>query len=48
LASLKRALDDIAIEGVETTVGLHRLIVNNARFQAGAVDTRFYEEINHG
>ena len=43
VARLATALERLEIEGVETTRDLHRAIVADARFVAGAVDTRFFE-----
>jgi acetyl-CoA carboxylase biotin carboxylase subunit len=40
---LAAALDRVTIEGVATTIGLHRRIARDVRFQAGGVDTRFFE-----
>jgi acetyl-CoA carboxylase biotin carboxylase subunit len=40
---LAAALDRVTIEGVATTTGLHRRIARDVRFQAGGVDTRFFE-----
>lgn len=48
VATLQQALAASAFDGVETTVGLHRLIATDPRFTAGAVDTRFFEGMAHG
>jgi acetyl-CoA carboxylase biotin carboxylase subunit len=48
ITTLRQALAAINLEGVETTVGLHRLIAADPRFAAGAVDTRFFEGMAHG
>ncbi len=45
---LNHALATLRIGGVATTAGLHRRIVADPRFQAGAVDTRFFEELANG
>jgi len=45
---LGAALGALAIEGVETTAGLHRKIAGDPRFVAGGVDTRFFEGFDHG
>ena len=45
---LGAALGALAIEGVETTTGLHRRIAADPRFTAGGVDTRFFEGFDHG
>jgi acetyl-CoA carboxylase biotin carboxylase subunit len=35
IARLRRALDEMVVGGVETTLPLHRLLVNNDDIQAG-------------
>jgi acetyl-CoA carboxylase biotin carboxylase subunit len=45
---MRAALDALRVEGVETTVGLHRRIAADPRFAAGAVDTRFLEGLADG
>lgn len=40
---LGRALEQLTIEGVDTTCDLHRAIAADARFISGGVDTRFFE-----
>jgi acetyl-CoA carboxylase biotin carboxylase subunit len=40
---MRRALDMFIIEGVKTTIPLHRKIFANAQFQAGNFDTHFLE-----
>jgi acetyl-CoA carboxylase, biotin carboxylase subunit len=40
---LGSALEQLTIEGVDTTRDLHRAIAADARFIAGGVDTRFFE-----
>jgi acetyl-CoA carboxylase biotin carboxylase subunit len=42
------ALRSLHIEGVITTAALHERIMADARFRAGAVDTRFFEGLNRG
>jgi acetyl-CoA carboxylase biotin carboxylase subunit len=44
LDRLARALDEFTIEGVKTTIPLHREIVRNAFFRKGDYDTGFLEE----
>jgi acetyl-CoA carboxylase biotin carboxylase subunit len=39
----KRALEQFVIEGVKTTIPLHRAILNNAAFVRGDISTRFME-----
>ena len=48
VARLAAALERLQIEGVSTTVGLHRLIAADPRFVRGGVDTRFFEGLSHG
>jgi len=43
LARMRRALDMFIIEGVKTTIPLHRKIFANPEFQAGHFDTHFLE-----
>lgn len=48
IARLAAALDGLDIDGISTTADLHRAIVRDPRFQAGGVDTRFFEGLTHG
>jgi acetyl-CoA carboxylase biotin carboxylase subunit len=48
IARMAAALDALAIGGVDTTAPMHRLIMADPRFQAGAVDTRFFEGFANG
>jgi len=43
LAAMRRALAEFVVEGVKTTIPLHRVIFNHSRFVAGPVDTTFIE-----
>ena len=43
LATMRRALDEFVVEGVQTTIPLHRDIFTNTSFVAGRVDTTFIE-----
>jgi acetyl-CoA carboxylase biotin carboxylase subunit len=43
LARMRRALDMFIIEGVKTTIPLHKRIFGNSEFQAGRIDTHFLE-----
>jgi acetyl-CoA carboxylase, biotin carboxylase subunit len=45
LATMRRALDELVIEGVTTTIPLHRRIVRNPDFIAGQVDTTWVERV---
>lgn len=40
----KRALEEYRIGGVKTTIGFHQTVLNNERFVAGDISTRFLEE----
>jgi acetyl-CoA carboxylase biotin carboxylase subunit len=43
LACMRRALSEFLVEGVRTTIPLHREIFNNSTFVNGQVDTTFIE-----
>jgi acetyl-CoA carboxylase biotin carboxylase subunit len=43
IARMRRALDMFIVEGVKTTIPLHRRILANPEFQAGRFDTHFLE-----
>jgi acetyl-CoA carboxylase biotin carboxylase subunit len=43
IARMRRALDMFVVEGIRTTISLHRRIMDNPDFVAGRVDTRFME-----
>jgi acetyl-CoA carboxylase biotin carboxylase subunit len=43
LATMRRALREFLVEGVKTTIPLHREIVSHSRFLEGQVDTTFIE-----
>ena len=40
----KRALDAFIVEGVKTSIPLHRAILDHPRFVSGDISTRFMEE----
>jgi acetyl-CoA carboxylase biotin carboxylase subunit len=40
---MRRALSEFVVEGVRTTIPLHREIFNNSSFVNGQVDTTFIE-----
>jgi acetyl-CoA carboxylase biotin carboxylase subunit len=42
---MRRALDEIVVEGVKTTVPLHRRILRNSYFVAGDYSTRFLDDL---
>src|SRR5258705_8580479 len=44
IARMRRALDAMVVEGIKTTIPLHRRIMDNPDFQAGNFSTRFMEE----
>jgi acetyl-CoA carboxylase biotin carboxylase subunit len=46
LKRLGYALEQLTIEGVDTTRDLHRAIAADARFIEGGVDTRFFEGLS--
>lgn len=43
IACMRRALREFVIEGIKTTIPIHREIMNNAAFIEGRVDTTFIE-----
>jgi acetyl-CoA carboxylase biotin carboxylase subunit len=43
LACMRRALEEFVVEGVHTTIPLHRVLFTHPRFVAGEVDTTFLE-----
>ena len=45
LATMRRALDELVIEGVSTTIPLQRRIFRNPDFIAGQVDTTWVERV---
>jgi acetyl-CoA carboxylase biotin carboxylase subunit len=40
---MQRALSELRIEGIKTTVPLHRAILSHAAFAEGRIDTTFVE-----
>lgn len=44
ITQMKRALDEFIIEGIETTIPFHRLIMDNDVFVSGDFNTNFLEE----
>ncbi len=44
LLRLRRALNEIRIMGVKTTIPFHQQLIESTRFQAGQFDTRFVED----
>src|SRR3972149_3617363 len=45
IARMLRALDELAIEGVRTTIPLHKRILASPEFKAGRISTRFLESV---
>ncbi len=43
IARMSRALDMFIVEGIHTSIPLHRRIVKDAEFMAGRIDTKFME-----
>jgi acetyl-CoA carboxylase biotin carboxylase subunit len=43
IARMRRCLDLMVVEGIKTTIPLHRRIMDDPDFQAGRLDTRFME-----
>ena len=42
---MRRALDEFVIEGIKTTIPLHRRIFADAEFQKGRISTSFLERL---
>jgi acetyl-CoA carboxylase, biotin carboxylase subunit len=45
LATMRRALDELVIEGVQTTIPLHKRIMRDPDFISGRVDTTWVERV---
>ena len=45
LARTRRALDEFIIEGIKTTIPLHRRVLDHPDFQKGQVSTRFLDRV---
>jgi acetyl-CoA carboxylase biotin carboxylase subunit len=45
IATMQRALDELRIEGIKTTVPFHKRILSHSTFVEGLVDTRFVERV---
>ena len=43
IGRMKRALEMFVIEGIKTSIPLHRRILNHPDFAAGKIDTHFIE-----
>jgi len=48
IARMRRALDEFVIEGIKTTIPLHKRILNDTDFQKGHVSTTFLERFLAG
>jgi acetyl-CoA carboxylase biotin carboxylase subunit len=46
IAKMIRALDEFVIEGVETTIPLHKAIMQNEKFRFGEYTTKFMEDFD--
>jgi acetyl-CoA carboxylase biotin carboxylase subunit len=44
IARMRRALDELVIDGVATTSGFHRRLLASEDFRAGRVHTRFVQD----
>ena len=42
---MRRALDELSIEGIQTTIPLHRRVFRNADFVENRVDTTWVERV---
>jgi acetyl-CoA carboxylase biotin carboxylase subunit len=42
--TMRRALDEFVVEGIRTTIPIHKKIMNHVQFQRGHVDTNFIAE----
>jgi len=43
IARMNRGLDGFVVEGIKTTIPLHKRIMADADFRAGNIDTKFME-----
>jgi acetyl-CoA carboxylase biotin carboxylase subunit len=48
IARMRRSLDEFVIEGIKTTIPLHKRIMNDPEFQKGRVSTSFLERFVAG
>lgn len=46
IAKMKRALDEMVIEGIKTTIPFHRWMMDNEDFVSGNIDTKYLERHN--
>ncbi len=45
IARMARALDEFVLEGIKTTIPLHKRILGNARFRRGGYNTHFLDDL---
>ena len=45
IARMRRALDETVVEGIDTTIGFHRTLLDDPVFRDGDVHTRYVEEV---
>ncbi len=45
LARMRRALDEMVIEGIKTTLGFHKRLLEQEQFQQGNFHTRYVQEV---
>jgi acetyl-CoA carboxylase biotin carboxylase subunit len=45
IQTMRRALDEYTIEGIATTIPLHKRILNHRQFMTGEIDTGFVERV---
>jgi acetyl-CoA carboxylase biotin carboxylase subunit len=43
IARMKRALNELVIEGIHTTIPMHQRILSDEDFVAGKIDTHFLD-----
>ncbi|MEM6778738.1 MAG: acetyl-CoA carboxylase biotin carboxylase subunit [Planctomycetota bacterium] len=48
IATMKRALDELQVEGISTSVAFHHWILNNEEFLSGSVDTKYVDRAYQG
>ena len=45
IAAMRRALREFTVEGIATTIPLHRELLTTAEFATGTVDTTYIERV---
>ena len=48
ISKMKRALDEFIVEGIKTTIPLHRKIMSHKAFVEGDFNTGFLEKVIRG